>query len=545
MARRWRKSRSTRSPASTGCSPWTSCTTSGTRSTPRIDRGQIEGGFIQGYGWLAMEELWWNDEGRAEDATRRPRTRSRPRTTCRRTSTSTSSTSRTARRRSTAPRPSASRRSCWRCRRSRRCATRSPASAATGLSPRLDAPATDERILRRRSRTCARAQAAWLTGCARWTLAARGARDGRAVLVTVAHARGLDAARGRRGDGRHARSDSFGTIGGGHLEFEALRIARDALASDATPPAPGSCAFRWRRGSGQCCGGVATLAFTVDRARTSTAGSMPPLACAAHAYAVRTGHAHRRRDAARADARHRRRAHRLARRRRPRLRGDRAGARAALTHEPRRRELVPPPTDGADAAGARRVVPRDFHVLLFGNGHVGRALVQVLGALPASVRWIDGREHDFPAQVPRQRRDRRHRRAGSRTRACAAGAYVVVADAQPRARLRARRGRAARATTGATWGSSARRRSATSSRSGSPRAACRPTSSRASRARSASQRLAIRSKEPGAIAVAVAAEIARAARSAAQRRSAVHGATAQPAPRAPTSATSAALNPCS
>jgi len=30
---------------------------------PAIDRGQIEGGFLQGWGWLAMEELWWNDKG--------------------------------------------------------------------------------------------------------------------------------------------------------------------------------------------------------------------------------------------------------------------------------------------------------------------------------------------------------------------------------------------------------------------------------------------------------------------------------------------------
>ncbi|MFO1414508.1 MAG: xanthine dehydrogenase molybdopterin binding subunit [Burkholderiales bacterium] len=30
---------------------------------PALDRGQIEGGFIQGYGWLAMEELWWNERG--------------------------------------------------------------------------------------------------------------------------------------------------------------------------------------------------------------------------------------------------------------------------------------------------------------------------------------------------------------------------------------------------------------------------------------------------------------------------------------------------
>ncbi len=31
---------------------------------PAVDRGQIEGGFIQGAGWLTTEELWWDDAGR-------------------------------------------------------------------------------------------------------------------------------------------------------------------------------------------------------------------------------------------------------------------------------------------------------------------------------------------------------------------------------------------------------------------------------------------------------------------------------------------------
>jgi xanthine dehydrogenase large subunit len=30
---------------------------------PAIDLGQIEGGFLQGTGWLTSEELWWNDRG--------------------------------------------------------------------------------------------------------------------------------------------------------------------------------------------------------------------------------------------------------------------------------------------------------------------------------------------------------------------------------------------------------------------------------------------------------------------------------------------------
>jgi xanthine dehydrogenase large subunit len=31
---------------------------------PAVDRGQVEGGFIQGMGWLTTEELWWDKEGR-------------------------------------------------------------------------------------------------------------------------------------------------------------------------------------------------------------------------------------------------------------------------------------------------------------------------------------------------------------------------------------------------------------------------------------------------------------------------------------------------
>ncbi len=39
-------------------------------------------------------------------------------------------------------------------------------------------------------------------------------------------------------------------------------------------------------------------------------------------------------------------------------------------------------------------------VLLFGAGHVGRALVLALAPLPFAVRWIDSREDAFPAHIP-------------------------------------------------------------------------------------------------------------------------------------------------
>jgi xanthine dehydrogenase large subunit len=35
----------------------------GTSLNPAIDLGQIEGGFLQGVGWLTSEELWWNARG--------------------------------------------------------------------------------------------------------------------------------------------------------------------------------------------------------------------------------------------------------------------------------------------------------------------------------------------------------------------------------------------------------------------------------------------------------------------------------------------------
>ncbi len=39
------------------------CTTPAQSINPAIDIGQVEGGFIQGMGWLTTEELWWNRGG--------------------------------------------------------------------------------------------------------------------------------------------------------------------------------------------------------------------------------------------------------------------------------------------------------------------------------------------------------------------------------------------------------------------------------------------------------------------------------------------------
>ena len=55
----------------------------------------------------------------------------------------------------------------------------------------------------------------------------------------------------------------------------------------------------------------------------------------------------------------------------------------------------------ADVPALRaRLAGHRMPVALFGGGHVGRALVDVLGRLPFAVNWIDSRDEVFPVQVP-------------------------------------------------------------------------------------------------------------------------------------------------
>lgn len=39
-------------------------------------------------------------------------------------------------------------------------------------------------------------------------------------------------------------------------------------------------------------------------------------------------------------------------------------------------------------------------LLLFGAGHVGKEIVNVLGGLPVDIRWVDGRLAEFPPTIP-------------------------------------------------------------------------------------------------------------------------------------------------
>lgn len=150
-----------------------------------------------------------------------------------------------------------------------------------------------------------------------------------------------------------------GTIGGGALEWQALARAQGMLA-------------RAERETqlldqvlgpdlGQCCGGRVTLAIEVFDGRDRA--EIGRLAAAERAGPFRTAVE---RPAGGRSVR--------------RILGPGAAVTAALTTE---------------SFGER--VPT---ILLFGAGHVGRALVLALAPLPFRVVWCDGRPGAFPAAIP-------------------------------------------------------------------------------------------------------------------------------------------------
>jgi len=46
------------------------------------------------------------------------------------------------------------------------------------------------------------------------------------------------------------------------------------------------------------------------------------------------------------------------------------------------------------------IFPFDFHITLFGAGHLGQAIVNILKTLPCHIDWIDERAELFPADLP-------------------------------------------------------------------------------------------------------------------------------------------------
>jgi len=199
-----------------------------------------------------------------------------------------------------------------------------------------------------------------------------------AVLVTVAIVEGS----GPREPGTKmlvTRGAQFDTIGGGHLEMRACDIARDMLGGAVTTQLQ---RFALGPGLGQCCGGVVHLLF--EYIDTNLAAVMDGLRQRRHQDSWRLSAIDGPNMTALFDAD----GHTLsgavidtpdyARDRGTRVMRDAQG----------RRWLVDP-----------CLAPR-AHLMLFGAGHVGAAIVRALAELPCTVTWVDEREDMFPAQIP-------------------------------------------------------------------------------------------------------------------------------------------------
>jgi xanthine dehydrogenase accessory factor len=213
-------------------------------------------------------------------------------------------------------------------------------------------------------------------------------RDERCVVVTVVGVRG-SAPREIGAKMIVTGTATIGTIGGGQLEYQCTRIGVKQIQKQG---AYGSERLqrRFPLGSncGQCCGGVVDIMF--ERVTSSSSGWLgelkrlhderrpvvviTPLDEAAGRYLVTEDRCmHFDRDVACADE-----ATAVARR----MIADNDSA-AVLDNF-----LLEP------------IMHSEFHVAIFGAGHVGAATVDILSKLDCNLRWIDSRRNIFPASLP-------------------------------------------------------------------------------------------------------------------------------------------------
>ena len=203
-----------------------------------------------------------------------------------------------------------------------------------------------------------------------WKLAA----SAPAVLVTVAISEGSVP----RGPGTRmmvGQSEFAGTVGGGHLELRAIEIGRAMLDDGRTRHFE---RFPLGPSLGQCCGGVVQLAF--ERADAAEA-TMLDARRGADSWRLSSF------DGAAESAL---------------FDGDGvqlAGAVGTPVFDRTRGSHMMQAQDGRRWLVAQVAAPPN-HLLLFGAGHVGTALIRALAPLPCTVTWVDERAELFPSLVP-------------------------------------------------------------------------------------------------------------------------------------------------
>ncbi|MFC5476889.1 xanthine dehydrogenase accessory protein XdhC [Massilia suwonensis] len=225
-----------------------------------------------------------------------------------------------------------------------------------------------------------------------------------AVLVTVAIVEG--SVPREPGAKMLVQRDGFaGTIGGGHLEHRAIEIARGMLEDGGQPKLE---RFALGPSLGQCCGGIAHLVFepvdrdqmvlldarrSADTFRVIPVGwtGLPSTRSTSGGVGTQSeGHA----SAERVDGGPVHPTWALFDTDGVQLAGDPVPAfdRTLGTH-------VFTDADGRRWLADAVLAPR-AHLMLFGAGHVGAAIVRALSELPCRVTWVDEREDLFPATVP-------------------------------------------------------------------------------------------------------------------------------------------------
>lgn len=181
-----------------------------------------------------------------------------------------------------------------------------------------------------------------------------------AILVTVARTEG-STPREIGAAMLATESRLAGTIGGGHLEWQALKRAHDMLQADTPEPA----LIRYSLGAslGQCCGGVVWLLFEYLPATSSPQWI-------SYRQSVQQGN-------------------RLYRT----LQAGQTRSAWALSTSGQYGNTLSGNADAWQFCQEIETIP--FPIYIFGAGHVARALVQQLGLLHADITLIDSREEAF------------------------------------------------------------------------------------------------------------------------------------------------------
>jgi xanthine dehydrogenase accessory factor len=171
------------------------------------------------------------------------------------------------------------------------------------------------------------------------------------------------------------------SIGGGNLEFKAIERARSLLASPSSRIELSQ--FALGPSLGQCCGGHVRL--MIERLDESSLGWLRSFAAEPRGMVLATD---------------------LARGVKTIVGLGEAAANPVLTDDVRRfldegmpLRLIDGP-DGQPRHVLERMRAPVQELNLFGAGHVGGALIRILGTLPYRIRWFDARAEMFPHDLP-------------------------------------------------------------------------------------------------------------------------------------------------